>query len=295
MVFEEIVVNQFLQSYSGALLTLFFKAITYLGHPGVWFILAAWLFWMGRERKSFIIMLLILFSGFVVGVLKEIIARPRPEGILILAKETSYAFPSGHSTLSAAFASFAYFSKKLEKQFKYLLIIGAIIVAVSRLYLGVHFLSDVIAGLIIGSVIGWIVFKAEEKINKMHFHISKIQEEYLVVGFFAAIILIDLFVPSQYLAAYAFLGYFAGYVIYKHSKIDLTRTTSKKQSLIALIIGTIILGGLYFFGDENTGLIAQTTFFIAGMFVTIFWPVIIDRFVKKRETHKISKKMGFRK
>ena len=235
-------------------------------------------------------MSLILFSGFVSGFLKEIIARPRPEGILILAKESSYSFPSGHATLSGAFASFAYFSKKITPLLKYLMIVIAIIVAISRIYLGVHFISDVLAGLIIGTIIGWVIFKAEEKINKMHFHISKIREEYLLVSFFLIILLSDLFVPSQYLAAYAFVGYFTGYIIYRHSGIDLTRTKSEKQTLIAVIVGTIILCGLYLFGDEKTGLVAQTTFFIAGMFVTIFWPIVIDKVVKKRELQKIRKK-----
>jgi len=291
LVLGEIVVNQFLQSFSTPILDLFFKAATYLGHPAIWMIIAAWLFWLGYERKSFVIMTIILFAGAIAGALKIFIARPRPEGLIIMESEASYSYPSAHTTLISSLACFGWLKKKLSRKLEALLVIAVIFVAVSRLYLGVHFITDVIAGIVLGIFIGWVVYKAEEKINKMHFHLSKIQDEFLVVGFFVIAVLFYLFIQNYYPPAYALFGYFAGYAIYRHTGIDLVPTKTTKQSVIALLIGTILLGVLYFFGEKFSGIESAIVFFIAGLFITVFWPIVIFKFVQKREVHKAKKRV----
>ncbi len=289
MVLGEIVVNQCLQSFSTPALDLFFKAVTYLGHPAIWIIIAAWLFWLGYERKSFVLMTIILFAGAIAGALKMFIARPRPEGLIIMEKEISYSYPSAHATLISSFAAFGWLSKKLKRPFETILIIAVIFVAVSRMYLGVHYITDVIAGIVLGLFIGWVIYKAEAKINKMHFHLSKIQGEFLVIGFFVIAVLFYLFIQNYYPPAYALFGYFAGYAIYRHSGIDLVPSKTTKQSVVALLIGTIILGVLYMFGEKFTGIESAVIFFIAGLFITVFWPAVIFAFVQKREAHKAKK------
>ena len=59
--------------------------------------------------------------------------------------------------------SFAYFSKQIQKNYTYILIVLALLTGISRLYLGVHFISDVIAGLFIGAIVGWFIYKLETK------------------------------------------------------------------------------------------------------------------------------------
>ncbi len=89
--------------------------------------------------------------------LKYFISRPRPfEALQIenLVNVTNSSFPSGHATASSAgFAILTSYIKKL----KYLWLFLAILIAFSRLYLGIHYLSDVIAGSIIGYGISSIV------------------------------------------------------------------------------------------------------------------------------------------
>jgi len=289
LVLGELVINQFLQSFSTPALDLFFKAVTYLGHPAIWIIIAAWLFWMGYERKSFVIMTIILFAGAIAGALKIFIARPRPEGIIIMDPETSYSYPSAHATLISSFAAFGWLKKKLARKIETLLVIAVIFVAVSRLYLGAHYITDVIAGIVLGLFIGWVVYKAEAKLNKIHFHLSKIQDEFLVIGFFVIAVLFYLFIQNYYPPAFALFGYFAGYAIYRHSGIDLVPTKTTKQSIAALFIGTVILGILYMLGEKFIGIESAIIFFIAGLFITVFWPIVIFKFVQKRETHKAKK------
>lgn len=103
----------------------------------------------------------ILITSNIIGIvlinqtLKHIIMRPRPE-FIHLVEEFGFSFPSGHSM--AAFGFYGYFiylisKSNLNKKVKLLLIIllSTLILSIglSRIYLGVHYLSDVIAGFII--------------------------------------------------------------------------------------------------------------------------------------------------
>jgi len=290
MVFEEIIINQFLQSYSTPILDLFFKLSTYLGHPGPWILLAAWLFWLGYERKSFVLMSIILFTGAIAGAMKIFIMRPRPEGIILMETEASYSMPSAHTALISAFATFGWLKKTLKKPLKVLLLIAVILLAISRMYLGVHYLSDVIVGLLIGILIGWVVIKTEAKINKMHFKITKIRDEFLIVGFFIAAVIFYMFIQSAYPEAFALFGYFAGYALYRHSSIDLKPVQTKKQAIVIVLFGTLFTGAIYYLATKTQGIEQICTYFLVGLFVTVFWPVVIHKYVSKREEHKEKKK-----
>lgn len=95
-------------------------------------------------------------------VLKFIVQRPRPDGYR-LAVESSYSFPSGHSMVSMAFYGLLiWMIWKYERddvmRHVWCCLFGLIIVMVgiSRIYLGVHYASDVIAGFCVSLI--WLVF-----------------------------------------------------------------------------------------------------------------------------------------
>lgn len=271
---------------------IIFQLITYFGHPLPWFVLAAWLFWAGYEKKSFTLMTILLFSSLVSGVLKQIIARPRPTGLVALDDLNGYSMPSGHSTLAGTIAAYGYFSNWVGKNIKAIIILLAILTGISRLYLGVHFLSDVLSGLLLGAILGFIISKLETKINKANFHITKLKEEALLVGFFVIMIIADLIIPEEYYGAYAILGYFIGYAVFRHTELkqNLTLTKTIKQLIVAFIGGTVFLGILgasaYYL---TTGFISQILFFLSGIFITLIWPVVISFTVEKREEQKQKK------
>ena len=87
-------------------------------------------------------------------VLKQIIQRPRPDGFRLIA-ETGYSFPSGHSMISMAFFGLlVWMVWTYEKDRRFRLII--VMVGVSRIYLGVHYASDVLAGFCVSLI--WLAF-----------------------------------------------------------------------------------------------------------------------------------------
>lgn len=113
-------------------------------------------FWKKKESKYIAINLAIIFASNQI--LKRIIARPRPNEFRIV-EETGYSFPSGHSMISMAFYGlFIYliYKKINNKYLKWTLIILLsiliILIGVSRIYLGVHYASDVCAGFLLSIV-----------------------------------------------------------------------------------------------------------------------------------------------
>lgn len=88
-------------------------------------------------------------------ILKRILQRPRPEEFRII-NENGYSFPSGHSMVSMAFYGFLIYLIYTNVKNKYLKwslisILGVLIISIgiSRIYLGVHYTSDVLAGFLI--------------------------------------------------------------------------------------------------------------------------------------------------
>ena len=95
-------------------------------------------------------------------VLKQIVQRPRPDGFRLIA-ESGYSFPSGHSMVSMAFFGLLVWmvwtyekDKTMRLVWCTLFSLVIVMVGVSRIYLGVHYASDVLAGFCVSLL--WLVF-----------------------------------------------------------------------------------------------------------------------------------------
>ena len=150
----------------------FLVKITFLCSESALFIFLTILFLWIKSKRKWILHLWVTFgvSTIISFLLKITIQRQRPFqlGICytlpILEKANhfiwNYSFPSFHAML--AFCAIPFLSKEFPK-FKYFWIAFASLIAFSRVYFGVHFLSDVIAGGLIGYLIGWFVLKTEKE------------------------------------------------------------------------------------------------------------------------------------
>ena len=146
-------------------LTVLFKAVTSLGNAGIfWILLSMGLIIYAKTRQTGIRAMTALVISFVINnlFLKNVIARTRPyeviEGLTrLIEKPSDYSFPSGHTASSFVVAVVLYL--ELPKKYGVPALILAVFISVSRLYLGVHYPTDVLVGAITGSLIAVAVHK----------------------------------------------------------------------------------------------------------------------------------------
>lgn len=138
--------------------TTIMKVFTFLGEPTTIFVLAIfWLIFLVRANKKEIkpFLSILLISLFFIIFLKLLFMRERPN-ILRLIPIDGYSFPSGHSIISVAFYGYfaTYFMKNTNIKFLLILISLLLILGIgfSRIYLGVHYFSDVVAGYALGAL-----------------------------------------------------------------------------------------------------------------------------------------------
>ena len=139
-------------------------AISALGNGGaIWLAAAAVLLCFKKYRRCGVLLLLGLALGVLVGnvCLKNIIASPRPCWLdttvqLLIQSPDDYSFPSGH-TLSSTIAAAILTSE--DRRFGYAAIPLAALIAFSRMYLYVHFPSDIAGAICIGLLLAFSVLR----------------------------------------------------------------------------------------------------------------------------------------
>ncbi|MBQ2319715.1 MAG: phosphatase PAP2 family protein [Lachnospiraceae bacterium] len=132
---------------------------THLGDAGkIWLLLVALLFICPKTRKLSGYCLLSIFICFLTGniVLKNVIARTRPYEVIemlrcIIEPQKDFSFPSGHTSIAFA-ATVPILINGKNKILGSIAVIAALFMGLSRLYVGVHYPTDVLAGMILGIV-----------------------------------------------------------------------------------------------------------------------------------------------
>ncbi len=144
--------------------TNFFKIFTHLGSfytmAGLTLVgcLLLW-FYLKKKRMSVFFLVCFATTGIANFIFKRVVRRIRPEHLMIIA-ETGFSFPSGHSMMSFVFFALEiYFvwnfikNKTLKISLISVFSVLTVLVGFSRIYLGVHYLTDILAGWLITLVI----------------------------------------------------------------------------------------------------------------------------------------------
>lgn len=154
-------------------LTRVLKIITHLGDPISVIVICLILLALPHFRKAYslLISINVILQVFINYSLKLLFARERPD-ILQLVTEKSYSFPSGHAMINMGLylmLSICIYktvkSKKLKYVFICILMILPIIIGLTRVYLGVHYITDILAGWSLGIAITFVVYKIFDKKN----------------------------------------------------------------------------------------------------------------------------------
>ena len=162
--FDINILNFIRDNLSNPILDNIMILFTTLGDRGIiWITIGIILLVQKKYRKIGFILLIALLINFVIGevLLKNIIHRPRvfitnPNINILINPPESYSFPSGHTASSFAAATvLGYYFKK----YRYVFYVIASLIAFSRIYLYVHYPSDVLAGVLLGIVCALFTIK----------------------------------------------------------------------------------------------------------------------------------------
>lgn len=227
-----------IQRIENPALTTIIKGITALGTEAFYIPMILFIFWWIDEKQGLRFGILVVLSGWINSVVKDLLKQPRPYNLvpsLGMAHESSYGAPSGHAQNSMVFwiPMAAWLSRRWAEKFGtaegkatalaadrrkergiVLIWAGAIfftlLIGYTRLYLGVHFPTDLFAGWILGGIILIIWFVPGPKLEKL-FARAGMRSQNICVAVIA--LLMNGLYPKDKSLPALFLGFCLGYTI----------------------------------------------------------------------------------
>jgi len=308
----EINIIKAIQSIGNSFLDGLFSFLTLMGEEIFFFFIFLWLYWCYKKEFAFKFGIFYLVNYFLNNFIKGLFDRKRPwqadNGVLNKLEASSSSFPSGHSHGYAFQATFVglelnnpvLYTKKRKISYWGTAIFLGIIVAFSRMYLGQHFLTDVLAGLALGGVVALAINLILELIPMK---VKKVITLNRVLLFFIPLVFILLCLMifagiissiSKQILFYKFIGgylgitcgYFIDGIVIKYNE------KAKKwwHNIIKYAVGMGILIGLYYllmaFYPDFTCYFA-IVFFILAVTASTVIPIIfqmIEELLTKLET-----------
>src|SRR5690606_19961870 len=220
--FNEIQIIEFIQQMRSGFMDALFQIITEFGDQLIFIAVALVVYWFVDKRLAFKLVFTFIFSAIVNEGLKALVQRPRPfkeNPALNVGEEThGYSFPSGHAQNTAVISTVLYQSHgKKNKWLKWVLLAAMILVPFSRMYLGQHYLTDVLVGLAVGIGVSILVGILVDKMKDRE-HIYGL---YTLIPLVLAAVAILFFDPvydevkNIYVAVGGLSGFMAGYALDK--------------------------------------------------------------------------------
>ncbi|PWH16501.1 MAG: phosphoesterase PA-phosphatase [Anaerolineae bacterium] len=151
----------------GGWLELPMKGFTFLGSEEFFLLVLPLVYWCVDAGLGLRMGLLLLLNGALNGILKLAFFGPRPywvnPQIRALASETSFGVPSGHAQVAAGLWGMAAVQVKSAWAWVVAMVL-VLMIGLSRLYLGVHFLHDVLLGWLLGGLTLWVVLRVWDSV-----------------------------------------------------------------------------------------------------------------------------------
>lgn len=153
---------QALQTFSPALDGVM-NFFSFLGRIEFYLLILSFIYWAIDKRLGFRLVVILVTISLLGGTLKLLLHQPRPYwlgGVKALSNDTGYGIPSGHAYSSAAV--WGYLAYRLKKAWLWIVVVAVVLlIGLSRMYLGVHFPHDVVAGWLFGAVMVSVFVKSE--------------------------------------------------------------------------------------------------------------------------------------
>lgn len=218
-----------------------FYAITQLGDQLVFIGIALIIYWTIDKKLAHKFVFAFMISALVNTSLKQLFKRVRPFYYQGVSSEeawrtTGYSFPSGHAQ-AAGVIGFTALHEAKHRHMRWLKVVGwffMIMVPLSRIYLGQHFLSDVIVGVLLAYLLAYLSFKLVDLMK---------DDEHIYTLMLAPLFIIALFFSKNhdvYVAAGGFVGFALGYYVEK-KYIGFDVKATWWIQIIKVILGLVVV------------------------------------------------------
>lgn len=260
-----------LQDLLAPSLDLPFLIITASGSQLFLLSLAVVVYWLGRKRLGFLLAVVLLASGSLNTLLKATFGMPRPPAELHRSYASGNGFPSGHAQQSTTF----WVTASLMMRGPWPLIAATLVtlVALSRVYLGVHYVGDVLGGVAFGALASFLLVVAYRSVPWTSLAMRKkvLLAVALPAVFPGSLLLMGLNVVSMW---GLLTGILLGYLL-ESEWVDLEPPYRWESAALRLAIGIPTLGGLWVLGWrlEAAGLVLGYHAFL-GVMATLILPWI---------------------
>lgn len=247
----------------------FFQMVTALGAEDVFLLLLPLVFWCLDKRRGASLSLFLFASAYINYSFKALFDQPRPspDRVSVLAQEASPGLPSGHSQNSIiVYGYLAAYARRPWAWVAAALI--AFLVGLSRVYLGVHFPSDVLAGWSLGVALLVLYLPLESRAERRP--ISQFWPHKLVL---AILLPLALFLVYANEDSAQLMGAFAGTLVgllVERRWVNFSTQGSKSQKALRFLAGIIVVvaiwaGAKAIFPDQPTGIALAFRFVRYGL------------------------------
>ena len=237
----ELDILRMLESVRNDFLNSLFELITMLGEETLLIILMAVIYFLYDKTLAKKLFFITAMSLSLNCLIKNFVKLPRPftRGISCVREETAtgYSFPSGHTQTFATWSNALAFNLK-KNWFLYISLTLSVLVGFSRIYLGAHYPSDVVAGLVFGLVFAFFGNMLYDKVkNKKLLYTVSI----LCLLPFTVLFLIK---PDplyeDYFKLYGMIAGFTLAVIFEEKFVNLEKSTSLVKNLLRIVICVVL-------------------------------------------------------
>jgi membrane-associated phospholipid phosphatase len=230
----------FLQSLANDTVIAFFNFISFLGEESIYIVILAFWYFVINKQLGQLFALILGMTALVNNSLKEFFSFERPfqaypDLVTNYRPETStgHSFPSGHTqNFSTMLFAFAFIYKKWMIT---VAIIFTILMMLSRMFLGVHFLEDVLVAAILGILIAYTLVRLYQK-----YGLSLIKTIAVALLNISGVFLF-LFDAEDFFKSYGLLLGLTLGVIYEQKYVNFTLSVSITKKILRVIIGLVIL------------------------------------------------------
>jgi len=236
-------VVEFFQSLQNGFFDLFFNFISFLGEQYIYIFIIAVVYYAYDKKLGELLSLSLFFASVLNNVIKGIVSAKRPfekfpdrVNNLRPSTSTGHSFPSGHTQ---GFATFLY-AEAFWTRKKNIFIVATILsvlMAMSRMYLGVHFLEDVLVSIVLGIISAWLLVKLFNNIKDDDFKLHTIYVTMLIV-FLPFLWLLD---GADLFKSYGLLAGFTGAMMFEKQYVKFSLQVSVQKKVIRVVSGLITM------------------------------------------------------